>query len=54
MKNLARLIIALVATQLFAVGIARASVTSTAVDQKSHVCAMPGDDYLPPPDGEGF
>jgi hypothetical protein len=48
MKNLARLIIALVATQLFAVGIARAAVTFTAVDQKSHVCAMPEGDEPPP------
>jgi hypothetical protein len=48
MKNLARLILALIATQLFVAGFARAVTTSTVVDQKSHVSALPsGED---PPD----
>lgn len=41
MKNLARLIIALFATQLLIAGIARASINTATVDQHSSVYAMP-------------
>jgi hypothetical protein len=44
MKNLAHLILALIAAQLLVAGIARAAVTSPSVDQQSHVCAMPDGD----------
>ena len=50
MKNLARLILVLFATQLLAAGIARAAITPTTGDQKSQVAAMPDDD----PPFEGF
>lgn len=51
MKNLARLIIALFATQLLIAGIANAAVSSASINQQSSVCAMPED---PIPDGEGW
>ena len=44
MKNLARLILALFASQLALTGIARAVTNSAVLDQKSHVSAMPDDD----------
>jgi hypothetical protein len=46
MKNLVRILITLIATQLFVAGFARASVTST-VDQKTIVNVMPDDDPGP-------
>ncbi len=50
MKNLARLIIALFATQLLVAGIASAAVSTTSINQQSSVCAMPGDEE-PPSEG---
>ena len=45
MKNLARLLLALFATQMLVTGIARAANLSNSIDQQNHVCAMPsGDD----------
>jgi len=48
MKNLARLIIALFATQLLIAGIASAAVSSASINQHSTVCATP--DGEEPPD----
>jgi hypothetical protein len=47
MKNLARLILALFATQLLVTGIARASITSTSINQQAPVNAMPDGDDIP-------
>jgi len=45
MKNLARLLLALFATQMLVTGIARAANLSNSIDQQNPVCAMPsGDD----------
>lgn len=45
MKNLIRIVIAIVASQLLLAGIARASTeTKVSIDQKSAVCVMPDDD----------
>jgi len=53
MKNLSRLILALFAIQLLSVGIARAATTSSVIDQKNRICAVPdgGNDEH---EGEGF
>lgn len=51
MKNLARLLLALFATQLLVAGFARASITSNSNISQNPVCAMPDDEKGP---GEDF
>ena len=50
MKNLIRILLALLASLMLFAGFARASVTKLTIDQKGVVCLMPEDD----PPVEGF